>query len=134
MTGAGIIFTDGEKLLLLKRAKGHNNAGTWDIPGGHSEKNESPLATAKREATEEIGNIQGTNLGCVIKNNFTTFIYKIDKPFDIKLNKEHDDYSWVNIDDIKVKLHPRININKYVAEIKKRFAKSFNEFVLWQDL
>ncbi len=32
--GAGILFTDGKQILLLKRSEGSDNPGTWGLPGG----------------------------------------------------------------------------------------------------
>ncbi|MDN5304724.1 MAG: 8-oxo-dGTP diphosphatase [Fusobacteriaceae bacterium] len=42
-----------DKLVLVK----HKNKDTWEIPGGHIEKNETPLEAAKRELYEETGAI-----------------------------------------------------------------------------
>lgn len=40
------------KILLIKRAKGHN-IGRWATPGGHVEPNEHPIDAAVRECVEE---------------------------------------------------------------------------------
>lgn len=40
-----------EKIVMCK----HNQRETWEIPGGHIEKDESPEAAAKRELYEETG-------------------------------------------------------------------------------
>ena len=48
--GAGIFFTDGKKVLLLKRSGKGDNEGTWGLPGGKIEGNESAIDAATREA------------------------------------------------------------------------------------
>jgi 8-oxo-dGTP pyrophosphatase MutT (NUDIX family) len=45
------------KVLLLKRSSKHNDK-TWGLPGGNAEPTDSSLlATAQREATEELGEV-----------------------------------------------------------------------------
>jgi hypothetical protein len=38
---AGILFTDGEKILLMKRNNEGRNGGKWDIPAGGREEGET---------------------------------------------------------------------------------------------
>lgn len=45
-----------KKLILVK----HKNRSTWEIPGGHREKNEDIKDTAKRELYEETGALEYT--------------------------------------------------------------------------
>jgi 8-oxo-dGTP pyrophosphatase MutT (NUDIX family) len=104
-TGAGIVFYDGEKVLLLKKPN-----KKWGFVGGKPIEEETPLETATREAKEEIGSVQGTNkkeLKFKIRgSNYYTYIFKVNEAFhDIKLSEEHIDYSWVkveNLDNIKL--------------------------------
>lgn len=104
-TGSGIIFFDGERILLLKKPN-----KKWGFVGGKPIEEETPLETATREAKEEIGVIHGTNkkeLKIKIKGNvYYSYIFKVDKPFhDIELSDEHIDYSWVKVDNLdKIKL------------------------------
>ena len=37
MAGAGIFFTDGKKVLLLRRSEKGDGNGTWGLPGGKVE-------------------------------------------------------------------------------------------------
>lgn len=46
--------TDGSVLLV-----DHINAGLWLPPGGHVEPDEDPASTARREAQEELGIVEG---------------------------------------------------------------------------
>jgi len=50
--GVGIIITEGNTVLLLRRRNVHGS-GTWSTPGGHLECGESPEQCAVREAQEE---------------------------------------------------------------------------------
>ncbi len=51
LTSAGVIVTDGQRLLL-----GHaTHSARWDIPKGIAEQGESFVATAVRELEEETG-------------------------------------------------------------------------------
>jgi len=48
------IFDDKDRILLVKITYG---SGNWTFPGGHLEKNESPIDGVKREVLEETGYI-----------------------------------------------------------------------------
>jgi 8-oxo-dGTP diphosphatase len=52
--GVGVIVVKDGKVLLGERLASHG-AGTWAIPGGHVEFNETFEETAKREVEEETG-------------------------------------------------------------------------------
>jgi 8-oxo-dGTP diphosphatase len=58
--GVGVIVTQDERVLLIKRQGAHGQ-GTWSTPGGHLEYGESPEACAARETMEETG-VAITNL------------------------------------------------------------------------
>jgi 8-oxo-dGTP pyrophosphatase MutT (NUDIX family) len=114
--GAGIIYTDGKKILLLKKKD-----NTWYIPGGHGEKNESPEEAAKRESIEEVGSYFGGKFGFYDDRNkkfrFYTFLHQIKSPFDVKISDEHIDYKWFDLEDVaNQKLHPK-------------FSKKWEEFL-----
>lgn len=50
--GAGVLFFDNERKVLLVQP---TYKGTWEIPGGVVESNESPRDAAIREVKEELG-------------------------------------------------------------------------------
>jgi len=104
--GAGILFTDGKKVLLLKRLSSHR--GTWVPPGGGPEENEIPIETARRESKEECGFNKGKALvKFKSRNGFYTFVVRLNKTFKPKISSEHSEAKWVDIKDVeKYKLHP----------------------------
>jgi 8-oxo-dGTP diphosphatase len=56
---AVFIFRDGK--FLMTRRHGSHGTGTWSIPGGHLEFNESWEECIKRETMEEVG-VEITNV------------------------------------------------------------------------
>ncbi len=51
--GVGVFVKSNGKILLQKRTGAHEE-GTWSLPGGHLEFNETIEQCAKREAMEEF--------------------------------------------------------------------------------
>ena len=52
--GIGVIITQEDQVLLMKRRNAHGD-GTWSTPGGHLEYGESLEECSLRETQEEIG-------------------------------------------------------------------------------
>jgi 8-oxo-dGTP diphosphatase len=50
---AGILITDGTRVVLQHRAEWTHEGGTWALPGGARDSHEDPIAAAMREAVEE---------------------------------------------------------------------------------
>jgi 8-oxo-dGTP diphosphatase len=50
---AGILITDGQRVILQHRAAWTHEGDTWAVPGGARDSHESAVAAALREATEE---------------------------------------------------------------------------------
>jgi len=139
-SGAGILFTDGQKILLLKRATKGNHFESWCIPGGKVEQGESTIDAAKREAIEECGNFEGYRFGDYEdidgRFRFTTFFYAIDKPFKVSISDEHSDSVWVNIDEVEnLKLHSSFKESWpfFKRKILYHFRKSFSDWVQYRD-
>jgi 8-oxo-dGTP pyrophosphatase MutT (NUDIX family) len=117
-SGAGIIFFDGSKVLILKKRNGR-----WVFPGGKPIQGETPIQTAKRETKEEVGMVTGKNIGELKfeldERTFHSFIFKINKPFDVTISEEHVDYTWLNYKKLtEMKLHR--NIIKSISKIIKK--------------
>jgi 8-oxo-dGTP pyrophosphatase MutT (NUDIX family) len=131
--GAGILFTDGERILLLKRAQegaAADHGETWGIPGGKAEKGECPIDTAIRETKEEAGNVEGTRFAQFDERDgrhvFTVFLYKVRSPFEVKLSTEHTDSRWIALKDLKsFPLHPKFeeHLPYYLRAIQRKFHK-----------
>ncbi|MDQ2797868.1 MAG: NUDIX hydrolase [Actinomycetota bacterium] len=50
---AGLLVTDGDRVLLQHRAAWTHEGDTWAVPGGARDRHESPVTAALREAGEE---------------------------------------------------------------------------------
>jgi len=106
-----VAVINNDKLLILKRVEGSYLGGIWDIPGGTLENGELPEEGALREVLEETGlELKEAHLFYCHstidqeKNKqFVTLVFlsKTEKK-KIKINlKEHSEYSWVKLDEIK---------------------------------
>ena len=135
--GAGIMFTDGERTLLLKRAEGTGNAGTWGLPGGKVEKGESMIAGAVRETIEETGvsDVPGDRLDAFESRDgthrWTTYLYRIRSPFEVTLSDEHSEYKWVDLDKLgDLELHPQFKdqLPRYMRGIGRKMFREFREW------
>jgi 8-oxo-dGTP diphosphatase len=137
--GAGIFFTDGKRVLLLKRSEKGDCAGTWGIPGGKVEEGESLIDAAIREAKEECGRINGQRFEDLHEkdglHDWTTFFFKVDKPFECELSDEHTDYDWVDLDGLNgYRLHPKFkeNMDRHLRVVKNFSKKgSFKEWIVF---
>jgi len=131
--GAGIVYTDGKKVLLIKRSsKARDYPFTWASAGGNIEEGEGLKQAAERESREEIGTVKGRKIAEFINVPFAMFIYKVDKPFVVKLNEEHTESKWVDLDSVgSYKLHPNFRKEwpNYLKAINKN-NKSFSEWIL----
>lgn len=133
---AGILFTDGKSILLLKRAGEGEHIGKWALPGGKSKDMESEIQTARRESMEEAGikSIPGHRIDSLVtrsgQDKFTGFVYRVGKPFDVQLSKEHSDYKWASLDEIsKMELHPKFKdkLPEYLRIIRRKI-RTFSEW------
>jgi 8-oxo-dGTP pyrophosphatase MutT (NUDIX family) len=108
-------ITNGDKILILKRSdKVKSMKGLWAGVSGIIEKDEPPLARAKREIFEEVG-LHEDQIKLLKSEKEMRIIspqYKNHEwlvfPFlfgaenqTIKLNWENSDYRWISIDEIK---------------------------------
>lgn len=139
---AGIVFTDGKSILLLKRAGDCDHSGTWAPPGGKNKSGETDIGAATRESQEEAGlkSIPGYRFNSMVtkngKQSFTTYFYHVKSPFEVNLSNEHSDHKWANIDDLKsMDLHPKFkdNLPECLQIIRKK-TQSFSEWMAMSDL
>ena len=108
--GAGILFQQNKRVLLLKRAReGDKWAGYWNCPGGSSEKGESRYETAVRESREEIGPLPIFKVYSHIEHHgYTLFLAEAKYEFTPLLNDEHSEWKWVDQSEVlSYDLHPK---------------------------
>lgn len=135
--GAGIFYTNGSKVLLLKRAEKGDENGTWGLPGGKVEDGETFIDAARRESKEECGKIIGQRFEDLEEIDgqhiWKTFFFKIDKPFDCKLSDEHNDWKWFDINKLEnANLHSKLkeNLDRHLSVVRKHFNNlSFKEWI-----
>jgi len=104
----------GDKILLVQRNDEKVLGGTWSIPGGKIDKNETKLESVTRELREETGidleekdfafikkiyirSEKNENLGILFSLDFIMYIFKttFEKKPEIKLcKKEHQNFKW----------------------------------------
>lgn len=122
--GGCSFFTDGERVLLLKRSPYAETApNKWGLPCGHSQGDESALATARREAKEETGKKLGKRFGVLGEGNkFPVFFFHVESPFECKLDEENVEWEWVRFDDLgKFDLHPILkrSVGRFVEYVRE---------------
>jgi len=134
-TSAGVFFHahSTNRCLFLLRCD-DKTSGTWGIPGGKVEKNESLFEGIERECVEEIGLFpSGAKLVPIqkfVNNTFTyhTFFCTVPDEFIPTLNDEHSGYCWVDYERYPKPLHPglfnTINFDIVKDKIDKLIKKA----------
>jgi len=120
----GVIFNDGRVLILKRSSYGEQWCpNKWGLVGGGVEEGEEPIDACKREIYEETAIKVDSFIEKVIlqRSNESIehiFIGKYDgEPFDIKLDREHQGYMWVNEEELKL-MDARIcvpNLHDYIG-------------------
>ena len=99
-------------LYLLRNDPRH--PGTWGLPGGKIEENETLIEAITRECTEEMGHMP-SYLRLVPVEKFTsadsgfvyhTFFCSVDKEFCPILNGEHNGWAWIATGSWPKPMHP----------------------------
>lgn len=141
---AGILFycPDDDTVLLTKRSGIMKHPHTWDIPGGRADDDDKSIeATARREATEELGCLP-ENMGKLLRiyqenvdregdgNKHPYHIYlraisedtKIEWTPKIELDEESIAIEWRKVDELplKEKFHFDLKwVPEAIAKVKK---------------
>ena len=97
--------------LLLQRSATSQEALRWGIVGGKVEPNEEPIDALRREVFEETTiTLTASEIvyldTCFVSKpewnyTFHMFYYPLTKTPTVELSSEHQDYTWVSIDDIQ---------------------------------
>jgi 8-oxo-dGTP pyrophosphatase MutT (NUDIX family) len=104
---AGLLLTDGDRVLLQHRAPWTHEGDTWGIPGGARDAGETAVQAALREAAEEAGlsaeDIEP--LGLFIADHggwsYTTVAARPRRPIQPKaINAESVTIEWVPIAEV----------------------------------
>ena len=111
--GAFIIARDTGRILLQKRSKSSDAAGTHGMFGGGIDGRETPEQAVRREVREETGrDLDGevTPLHAQTDGDFTyhSHIAYVDKEFEPALNDESDGHVWADLDSLPSPMHPGI--------------------------
>jgi len=102
----------GRYLYLLRNDA--KNPGTWGLPGGKVESNETLIECITRECQEELG-VMPNYLRLVPLEKFTTadskfsyhtFFCSISAEFQPNLNDEHVGWAWIASGNLPRPLHP----------------------------
>jgi 8-oxo-dGTP pyrophosphatase MutT (NUDIX family) len=115
MNAVGIWFYSlSTKRYLYLLRNDTKNPGTWGLPGGKSEPDESLLGSIQRECEEELGSMP-VYIKLVPLEQFTStdggFIYHtffccVEEEFKPVLNHEHLGYAWIDAMSLPKPLHP----------------------------
>jgi|APSaa5957512576_1039674.scaffolds.fasta_scaffold02000_7 colanic acid biosynthesis protein WcaH len=131
-----VLSRDLKKLLLFKR---ENNPakGIYYTPGGRIYKGEEAIECAIRKTKEEIGiDISKDDLGFggtivekwensffseEIESSFMTmfFYFILDNEDNLKLDKQHSEYKWFNIEDETISPYVRKKVKYSLNKIEK---------------
>jgi 8-oxo-dGTP pyrophosphatase MutT (NUDIX family) len=105
-----VYWVASKTILVLKRS----DNGKWNFPGGKVEPGENLEEAAAREVLEETGlSIKPSRIVHVFSNatdDNGTFVFVIftaaTANSDVKLNKEHSEYRWVNYEQLVEQIAP----------------------------
>ncbi len=110
---AKLLLLDSENnALILRRSESHPHIPlTSDLPGGEIESGETPAVAACRETFEETGiNLEESVMRQIGKRQFKAFgreydlylfVAKVSERPDVKISWEHDQYSWIPLDEVQ---------------------------------
>lgn len=105
---AGVLARCGEHVFVAQRSLHCHNGGTWAIPGGALDLDETPIEGALREFAEEIGHhLTGFELVDVFEDDhggwsYWTVIVDVPEPFDppVDLHWETAAAAWVPLGEL----------------------------------
>lgn len=132
---AAVIVNNNQALIVQRNEEEDIFPGLWELPGGKRELLESSETALLREVKEEVG------LEVKIISAFSVFDYQIEKEKElrdstqinflvkpkgslvIKLSKEHQDFRWINKEEIE-----NINLSTSTKGVIKRALEVYPNF------
>jgi 8-oxo-dGTP pyrophosphatase MutT (NUDIX family) len=105
---AGVLVRSGERMFVAQRSLHCHNGGTWAIPGGALDLDETPLDGALREFAEEIGH-ELTDFEIVTMHeddhggwSYWTIVHELAEAFEppVQLHWETAATAWVTPDEL----------------------------------
>ena len=123
---AWVILFSGAKILVCRRSDKVSNKGCWNFPGGNLDDGETPIAAAYRELKEETG-ISDITLyphSVTSKADKAFYYFWGNYPINVplKLNKESDQYYWVD----HVGLRHKDKIHRSIGEFLSHHNFRYN--------
>jgi 8-oxo-dGTP pyrophosphatase MutT (NUDIX family) len=96
MLGSAVVVWDEEgRVLILKRADwSHWMPLKWGLPGGLTDKGETPSQTAVREVREETSLGVSNTILFYISEAKVAYFTTIEFEGKVKLDAEHEEYAW----------------------------------------
>lgn len=127
VSAAGIMYKFGDEVLMMKRAPGSSQGGTWAFPAGKMEPGETPEQCAFREFQEETGR-DFRNALIKISESDGFVLYSTSGPkFDPQLNEEHTEFKWVKLGELPQPLHPGVMRAFEMHGMDEASARRFDE-------
>lgn len=107
--GRAIVRDDLGRILLIQRSANVKwDPGLWELPGGKADYGETIADALVREAREETGLAievgRPVHVSHFTKEPFwvttVTFVGQIVGDGEVRLSDEHDDFAWVDLDQV----------------------------------
>ncbi len=121
----GLIQIQDKFLFLKRNSKEVDGSREWEIPGGRVEFGEDPSEAVLREVKEETSlDTEIVSIYRILSKEYEKqgkkvhllriiYILKThEKPENVKLSKEHEDYKWLRKQEIR-----DLNLSNYLKEI-----------------
>jgi 8-oxo-dGTP pyrophosphatase MutT (NUDIX family) len=110
---AGLLITDGRRVVLQRRAEWVHEGGTWALPGGARDSSEDVVAAALREAMEEaaLDPRAISPFDSWVDDHggwsYTTVVSRAVGPVDVRaVNAESDEIRWWTVPEVvSLRLH-----------------------------
>lgn len=115
---AGVLIAAQGRVLLQLRSAATHHGGTWSVPGGARDADESAVAAALREAREEMDvdpdavEVWGTDIDDHGGWTYTTVLARQRAPMTFRPNAETAGVRWVPVADVAdLPLHPGFRLS-----------------------